>query len=75
MPLAINLLLDDPCFLPTAYCLLLYAICHLLYALVAYLSPIPPNSANIEDCPGVLTAGSSLIDTVSFVPYLLRHLF
>ena len=45
---------------------------------ILLLSPridIPPNSANIEDCPGVLTAGSSLIDAVSFVLYLLRHLF
>jgi len=29
MPLAISLLLDDPCFLHTAYCLLLHAIRHL----------------------------------------------
>ena len=68
-------MLSAYCLLPSAFCLLLSAIRHLLYALVAYRSPIPPNSANIEDCPGVLTAGSSLIDTVSFVPYLLRHLF
>jgi hypothetical protein len=51
LPLAINLLLDDPCFLLTAYCLLLHAIaiCHLLYALAAFGSPFPPHSANLKD--------------------------